>query len=141
MVMNALTWIRGVEDRVDRKDPAREGGWRPAGLLACLRDGSQLKEQIQAAFNNMRPALADARRFDNYALHAGAIPGGQTPGFQIKPDGTVYFQFPDATSQRIATWELFEYKNGRDAVSYLDDLFDNIADFVDGMLDAFDAQP
>jgi hypothetical protein len=41
----------------------------------------------------------------------------------------------------IGTWEEFRYRDGRDALSYLDKIFVAVATFIDGMLDAFDAQP
>ena len=88
------------------------------------------------------PALRDARKFDNYVLHAGAIQGGSTPGFAVLPVGKAYFPFPDdPASNRIGTWEEFRYRDGRDALSYLETIFAAAAIFIDGMLDAFDAQP
>ena len=136
-VMNALTWIRAVQERVSRNDPRRG----PAGLLPSLKDGP-LKATIESHFANATPALHDARKFDNYVLHAGAIQGGSTPGFAVLPDGKAYFPFPDdPTSNRIGTWEEFRYRDGRDALSYLDKIFVAVATFIDGMLDAFDAQP
>jgi hypothetical protein len=136
-VMNALTWIRAVQERVRRNDR----GQGPAGLLPSLKDGP-LKAAIESHFANATPALHDARKFDNYVLHAGAIQGGSTPGFAVLPDGKVYFPFPDdPTSNRIGTWEEFRYRDGRDALSYLETTFAAVAAFIDGMLDAFDAQP
>jgi hypothetical protein len=136
-VMNALTWIRAVQERVSRNDPGRG----PAGLLPSLKAGP-LKAAIESHFANAAPALRDARKFDNYVLHAGAIQGGSTPGFAVLPDGKAYFPFPDdPTSNRIGTWEEFRYRDGRDALSYLETIFAAAAIFIDGMLDAFDAQP
>jgi hypothetical protein len=160
---NALTWIRAVQERVRRKDPPsispgfvrwfirlvsrmRGGGAskrpEPAGLLASLKDG-KLKTTIESHFAKLRPKLIDARKFDNYGLHAGAIPGGRKPPrFAIRQDGKVFFPFPDdPINNRIGTWEEFRYKDGRDALSYLEGLFDAVATFIDKMLDAYDAQP
>ncbi|MDI3312957.1 MAG: hypothetical protein QJR12_01330 [Mycobacterium sp.] len=135
-VMNALTWARAVDDRVRRNDPEGE----PAGLLAALEDGP-LKTAIECRFENANSALKDARKFGNYVLHAGAIQGGSSPGFAVRQDRTVYFPFPDdPTNNRIDTWEQFRYKDGRDALSYLEKLFATVAKFIDDMLDAFDAQ-
>lgn len=87
------------------------------------------------------PTLTDARRFDNYVLHSGVIQGGKTPGYYFRLDRSVYFAFPDAMTERIGTWEVFEYNDERDALTYLEEVFDAIATFIDGTLDAFDAQP
>ena len=159
-VMNALTWIRAVQERVKRNDPpstapgfmrwlsrlmsgTRRASKRrePAGLLPSLKDG-KLKTTIESDFDQLLGKLSDARKFDNYVLHAGAIQGGSTPSFAVRPDGTAFFQFPDdPTSKTIGTWEEFRYNGGRDALPYLEDLFDAVATFIDKMLDAFDAQP
>ncbi|OBJ97963.1 hypothetical protein [Mycobacterium sp. 1245852.3] len=135
-VMNALTWVRAVQERVSRKDFGT-----PAGLLASLKDGP-LKTAIQSHFANLTPALDDVRKFDNYVLHAGAIQGGSTPGFAVRPDGTTYFPFPDdPATTRIGTWEEFRYNDRRDALTYLEGVFAAVETFIDAMLDAFDAQP
>jgi hypothetical protein len=161
--MNALNWIRTVQERLQRDDPADTGPWfvlwlrrsklgtrfglsRPtatqeAGLLASLKDGEP-KATIGNAFKKLLPKLRDARKFDNYVLHGGALPGGQTPRFRMLPDRTVYFPFPDdPNTKRFFTWEQFTYKKERDALSYIEDQFDAVGTFIDSMLDAFDALP
>jgi hypothetical protein len=135
--MNALTWIRTVHERIWRKD--KQG--KQAGLLASLKDGEP-NTTIDAEFTKLLPKLGDARKFDNYVLHGGALPGGQTPGFHMPPDRTVYFPFPDdPNTKRFFTWEQFAYKKNRKALCYIEDKFDAIATFIDSMLDAFDALP
>jgi hypothetical protein len=164
--MNALSWIRTVQERVERVDPADAGPWflrwlrwlrrsklgkrfgltRPkatqeAGLLASLKDGEP-KATIDAEFKKLRPKLRDARKFDNYVLHGGALPGGQTPAFRMLRDRTVFFPFPDdPNTKRFFTWEQFTYVKKRDALSYIEDQFDAIGTFIDSMLNAFDALP
>lgn len=164
--MNALNWMRTVHERVQRDDPAATGPWflgwlrwlrrsklgerfglsRPratqeAGLLASLKDGEP-KATIRTEFKKLLPKLRDARKFDNYVLHGGALPGGQTPGFCMLPDRNVFFPFPDdPNTKRFFTWEQFTYKKERAALSYIEDKFDAIGTFIDSMLDAFDALP
>lgn len=163
--MNALTWIRGVHERILRDDDedadlwlrflqwfgrTKLGDWsgvgRPktkvaAGLLPSLQDG-QPKTTIDTEFKTLRPKLHEARKFSNYALHSGSLPGGQTPGFHMLPNRTVYFPFPDQPStRRFFTWDEFTYSKERTALGYIEDQFDVIATFVDRMLDAFEALP
>ncbi len=162
--MNALTWIRTVQERIQRTDPVHTAPWslqrfrrliagkwfsgsqpkrsEPAGLLAALKDGVEPKTTIEAEFKKLGPKLKDARKFDNYVLHGGALHGGGTPHFHVRPDRTVYFPFPDnPNTRRIFTWEEFRYKQERDALSYFEDQFNAVATFIDSMLDAFDALP
>ena len=87
---------------------------------------------VESHFADATPALRDARKFDNYVLHAGAIQGGSTPGFAVLPVGKAYFPFPDdPASNRIGTWEEFRYRDGRDALSFLEKIFVAVATFID----------
>jgi hypothetical protein len=161
--MNALTWIRTVHERILREDDQDPDPWwlqlfgrttlgkwcdvgQPkgkveAGLLASLKDGEP-KTTIENEFKKLRPKLKDARKFDNYVLHGGALPGGRTPLFHVRPNRTVYFPFPDdPNTRRFFTWEQFTYKKERAALAYIEDKFHAIANFIDRMLDAFDALP
>lgn len=155
--INALTWGRSVRERVERNDPTeKQVGFlrsilqrktkRPspvrvsAGLLPSLADG-QLKRRLQECLQELDPFLQESRRMANYALHAGAPQGPSTPTFDMRSNGQVFLRIPDKGTKRVAVWDEFTYRDGRDAVSYIQTLFDAVARFVDQMLDAFDALP
>ncbi|MGX1887428.1 hypothetical protein [Streptomyces sp. NPDC055287] len=155
--INALTWGRAVRERVERADPTenRVGFMRSllqrkakrsspvrvnAGLLPSLADG-QLKRTLQKCLQELDPFLQESRRMANYALHAGAPYGPSTPTFEVRSDRQVFLPIPDKGTKRVAIWDDFTYRDGRDAVSYIQTLFDAVARFVDRMLDAFDALP
>ncbi len=159
--INALTWARSVRERVERPDPAENkvglirSLWQrlkfakvkransarvKAGLLSSLADG-QLKRQIQKHLQQLDPFLAESRRMTNYALHAGAPHGPSTPTIKVRSDGQAFLPIPDKGTKRVIIWDEFTYRDGRDAVSYLETLFDEVVKFVDGVLDAFDALP
>jgi hypothetical protein len=131
-LLNGFTWARSVKDRVERQ-------WRgnAYGLLPSLKD-SDLKRRIKTEYDRLAEQLESSRYATNYTLHAGALPGPSTPTLQLWPDGTVYLQFPDVIGEPIITWDQLTYDEDRDAVSVLEEQFDAVADFIDGMLDAFD---
>lgn len=160
--INALTWARSVRDRVERPDPIENkvsllGSLRPsislmrkakrsspekvkAGLVPSLTD-SPLKKQIKDHLQQLDSVLQESRRITNYALHAGAPHGPGTPIIKMRPDGQVYFPVPDRRTKRVLIWDEFTYREGRDALTYMQVIFDAIAEFVDGMLGAFDKLP
>jgi hypothetical protein len=123
-LVNAFTWARSVKDRAYR-------------LLLSLKH-SDLKTQIKTDYRKLQRRLETSVHAANYALHAGALHGPSTPAFQLRPNGTVYLQFPDAMNKPITTWNEHTYDAERDAVRVLQMQFDAVADFIDRMLDAFD---
>jgi hypothetical protein len=131
-LVNALSWARAVRDRVEHRFRNRA-----YGLLPSLKD-SELKAHIRKDFENLKSQLEKSTFAANYVLHAGALHGPSTPSFQIRPDGRVYFAFPDAIHKPITTWDEHTYDDKLDALVELQKQFDAVAKFIDQMLDAFD---
>jgi hypothetical protein len=109
-------------------------------LLPSLKD-SDLKAHIRIDFENLKSQLQQSIFAANYVLHAGALHGLFTPSFQIRPDGSAYFAFPDAITKQIMTWDEHTYNAKLDAVVELQQQFDAVVKFIDQMLDAFDTHP
>jgi hypothetical protein len=107
------------------------------GLLPSLKD-SDLKLCIRTDFRKLKRRLESSVYAANYVLHAGAFHGALSTSFQLKPDGTVYLQFPDAINTQITTWNEHTYDAKRDALIELQKQFDAVAKFIDQMLDVFD---
>jgi hypothetical protein len=134
--VNLLSWARSTVDRADRR--YRSGSPERAGLLPALADG-QLRDSVEAALQHLRAALRDSRFLASYAVHAGAVPGGGTPGAEILPDGRGFARVPDPLADQVLTEETFEFTQDRDMLTYATELMAAIEIFVDSVLDAFAA--
>ena len=134
--VNLLSWARSTVERTDR--PHRPGSAERAGLLPALAPG-QLRDTVEAALRDLKEALKDSRLLANYALHAGAVPGGGTPRAEILSDGRLLARVPDPIGDRILTWEEFEFAQDRDMLTYATELMSNVEAFVNRVLDAFAA--
>lgn len=133
---NLLSWARSVVERTSR--PYKPRSTEQAGLLPALAPG-QLRDQVQGALDELQVALDDSRRFANYALHAGVIPGGGTPRADILPDHRLLARLPDPVTRPILTWEEFTFSEDRDMLTYATEVMESIEIFVDEVLDAFAA--
>jgi len=134
--VNLLNWARSTVERTDR--PYKPGSAERAGLLPALAPG-QLHDSIAAALRDLKAALSDSRLLANYALHAGAVPGGGTPRADILPDGRLLARLPDPVTGPILTWEEFTFTEDRDMLTYATELMNNVETFIDKVLDAFAA--
>jgi hypothetical protein len=134
--VNLLSWARSTVERTDR--PYRPGSAERAGLLPALAPG-ELHHSVEAALRDLKAALRDSRLLANYALHAGAVPGGGTPRADILPDGRLLARLPDPVTDPILTWEEFTFTEDRDMLTCATELMDNIETFIGKVLDAFAA--
>ncbi len=134
--INLLTWARAVAERTDR--PYRPGSAMRSGLLPALADG-RLHDDVNAALNDFKQASREARLMANYALHAGAIPGGGSPRARLASDGRVYVPLPDMVANGITTWEEFDFSEGRDMLTFARKVMSSVTTFVEAVLSAFEA--
>lgn len=137
--LNILTWVRSIHDRVDRKDHT---GKQKVGLLPSLAAGG-LKQRVEDAYRRFdHGRAAEARRLTNYGVHAGLLPNPGTPSARVKADGMLTFVMPDPVHNAIDNWQEFTFQEERDALTFAEELFDEVAGFMDLVLDAFrDAVP
>jgi hypothetical protein len=94
--VNLLSWARAVRERTSRRYKPRSA--EQAGLLPALAPG-RLHDTVRNALNILDVELGEARLLTNYALHAGAVPGGGTPRAEILPDGRA--RIPDPSTSWI----------------------------------------
>jgi hypothetical protein len=134
--VNLLSWARAVRERTSRR--YKPGSAEQAGLLPALAPG-RLHDTVQNALNTLDVELGEARLLTNYALHAGAVPGGGTPRAEILPDGRIRARIPDPSTSWILSWDQFEFTQDRDMLTYGQQLMTTIEKFVDETLGAFEA--
>ena len=99
----------------------------------------QIHDRVQVALSDLKVPLKDSRLFANYALHAGAVPGGGTPRADILPDGRLLARLPDPVTRPILSWEEFTFTEDRDMLTYATELMKNVETFIDKVLNAFAA--
>jgi hypothetical protein len=132
---NMLAWARSTVERTDRR--YKPGVKERAGLLPALAR-RPLYDAVDAALKDLQDTLRDSRLFANYALHAGAVPGGGTPRAEILPDGQVIARLPDPVPGPVLTWEEFKFSQNRDMLTYATDLMASIETFIERVLEAFE---
>jgi hypothetical protein len=148
---NLLTWIRAVDERMDRSAPGAP--WRAliralpvlrrlirprprVGLLNCLAPGL-LRDEVIAALKTYRRRTSDARLLANYALHAAFIPGGGTPSGLIADDGRLLLRVPDRRRRSAEIFDEFTFESGREARTYAAELLAAVEEFVEALVAAF----
>jgi hypothetical protein len=134
--VNLLAWARSVQERTCRR--YRPGASEQVGLLPALAPG-QIHDSVQSAFDVLTDALRESRFLTNYALHAGAVPGGGTPRAEILPDGRILARVPDPPTDHVLSWDVFEFTQDRDILTYGAELMATVETFVNQVLDAFEA--
>lgn len=134
--INLLSWARAVRERTSRR--YKPGSAEQAGLLSALAPGT-LYDTVENALQTLDNALRESRLLANYALHAGAVPGGGTPRAEILPDGRILARIPDPSTSWILSWDQFEFTQNRDMLTYGQQLMAAIEIFVDDTLGAFEA--
>lgn len=133
--VNLHSWARSTVERTDR--PYKPGSSGRAGLLPALRPG-ELHDTVEAALQHLRTALRDSRSLSSYAFHAGAVPGGGTPGREILPDAANLA--PPAyplTNPALAGEDKLQFTQDRDMLTCATELMAAIEIFVNRVLDAF----
>ena len=133
--VNLLSWARATVERTDRR--YRPGSPERAGLLPALAEGP-LRDSVAASLQHLMAALRDSRFLAEYAVHAGAVPGGAR-GAEILPDGRAVARVPDPLADPLLTREPFEFTQDRDMLTYATELTTAVETFVDSALDAFAA--
>jgi hypothetical protein len=131
---NLLTWLRGVEERIDRqvfRRPAR------VGLLPAIGD-DQLRAEVEQAAVRFKARVGDERRLANYGLHAAKLPNPSTPNADLHPDGTHVVPIPDPPEEVVYVFDQFTYDEGRDLRTFAREALAATEELMDGILSAFE---
>jgi hypothetical protein len=131
---NLLTWLRGVEERIDRRVP---GSHVRVGLLPALGD-EELREDVAALLEAFKDRVGDERRLANYGLHVAKVPDPNTPSGLLQEDGTILVPIPDPPEEPVYVFDQFTYGEERDMRSFTIEALAATEELMDGLLAAFE---
>ena len=132
-----LTWIRALEERIERRAPAFRN--QTVGLLPSLAEGP-LKARAAELFARLKADVLDSvRPLTNYVLHASVLPTPMANSAEMR-DGRLLFKIPDLPKQSkaIRTRLDLTWHDGLTADSFAISALESVARFVDGLLTAFE---
>jgi hypothetical protein len=129
-----LTWLRSVEDRIDRDDPSKRG--IRLGLLPAIGE-EELRVDVGRLLLTFKDRVGDERLLTNYGLHAAKLPDPSTPYALLQEDGTILVPIPDPPDEPVYVFDQFTYRQGRDLRSFAAEALTATEELVDGLLDAF----
>jgi hypothetical protein len=162
---NLLTWLRTIEERVDRLsmrfDPAPELSRFEQGLVGLLRrrhpglvvrprpvrtrvgllpalGDAQLRDEVGRLFQAFRDRVGDERMLASYGLHATRLSDPQTPNAALAPDGTLVVPFPDPPAEPVYAFEQFTYHERRDLGTFAIEAVNATDELMSAILAAFE---
>lgn len=125
--VNLLSWLRAIDERLDRRHRASSDQPR-VGLLPALAY-RPLRERVEALVVTFR-AEALERRLANYVMHAGTVPP-PLEGARLTPDHKVSLRIPDRPGDRVSTrWHL-TYEEERDGLTVAREAAQAVESLVD----------
>lgn len=132
---NVLSWARALEERLDRS--AINKKLPRQGLLPALKP-VRLKKRVQTSADRLRHGpVGETRLLANFTLHA-ALVRGPFSGAAVDEAGIVHLPIPDAPVKPVTHWYLLRWDQGRDGITFADELWRSVEDFIDELLDAFE---
>jgi len=132
-VEELAVWARTLDERLKR---AGSKGRADQGLIPALADGPRRDAVIAARSRLLNGGLREARWLSGLNLHMQPTQAGFKRG-KIE-NGRIILPFPDRLTGRVDhRWRL-TYDDGRDALSFADNLMESVATFMDATLGAFE---
>lgn len=139
---NLLSWARVLEERLDRRPNQRR--LRPGapllpnqGLVNAVRP-VRLKNCLDRLLSDLRAGpVGEARLLANFTLHSTLVRNPNS-GAQLDPSGRVIMPIPDKPVTPIAHWKTLTWNDGRDALSFAEELWTSIDDFMEHVIEAFE---
>jgi hypothetical protein len=132
--MNLLSWLRTIDERLDR-GYANPGDKSRAGLLPSLSQERPLRARVEELVATFREQALE-RRLANYVLHAEALPAPLS-GAKLTPDHKVKISIPDRPGERIGSRHDLTYEEGRDALSVAREADQAVEALVNGLIEGF----
>jgi hypothetical protein len=98
----------------------------------------RLKKRLDALVDDLRAGpLAETRLLANFTLHA-ALLRNPNSGARLDDDGKVISPLPDEAISAIYHVDMLTWNDDRDALTFADELWSSIEQFVDNMITAFE---
>jgi hypothetical protein len=134
-VEELLIWARTLDDRLRRKAVKRNYR-KDQGLIPALADSPRRDAIVDARARLLQGGVDEARHLSGLNLHMQSSQAGSKHG-RVR-SGQIILRFPDRVTAPIDhRWEL-TYTQGRDAVSFADNLMVAVERFMDEMIEAFE---
>jgi hypothetical protein len=131
-----LSWSRTVVERVERQAGDRKK-FPKQGLIPALRP-KRLRKRCENLFSKLRSGpVGQARPLANFMLHS-ALVRHPFSGVEVDSAGAIALPIPDAPIHPVSHWYLLTWNQGRDGVTFAEELWQAIQTFIDNLLDAFE---
>ena len=132
---DALSWSRNFIERLERR-PER-GKLRRQGLIPAIKP-NRLRSRCEKMLRELQDGrVGESRLLANFILH-GALARHPFSGVEIDPSGAIVLPIPDAPGRPVNHWYLLNWKQKRDGFALVEDMWREIENFVDNLLDAFE---
>jgi hypothetical protein len=132
-----LTWIRALEERMERRDRTFRN--QAVGLLPSLAAGP-LRVRVAILFADLKADLLDVvRPLTNYVLHASVLPAPMSNSARVR-EGRLFLEIPDLPKEPKAIRTRFDlsWDDHLTADSFAVSALETISTFVDRLLDTFE---
>ncbi len=130
---SVVVWVRGVQERLDRK-----AGLSRAGLVNVLAE-RRLRKDVRSAHSKFLNRTKEARFLANFGLHASRVQrNAGTASAEVLDDRTIVLRMPDRVTKSVEVFDEFTFTEGREIVGYANELLTAVDDLIDALLDAFD---
>jgi hypothetical protein len=133
---DVISWARALADRVQRRPLRRRDD--PQGLLPAIK-AARLRKRVAALFDDLcRGPVGETRTLANFTLHA-ALVRHPLSGAALETSGVVRLPLPDPLAPGVpAVWRLLTWQQNRNAVTFTEDLWVAVQEFIDALLAAFE---
>jgi hypothetical protein len=132
---NLLTWLRAVEDRLDR--PSIPGSAVRLGLIPASGD-DELSADLKRASAAFKDRVGGERHLANFGLHAAKVTGPSTSMARIEADETLVVSIPDPPNERVHIFDQFTSELDRDLRTFAVEALDATEELVAAVIGAFE---
>jgi hypothetical protein len=98
----------------------------------------RLTNRLDRLLSDLRTGpVGEARLLANFTLHSALVKNPNS-GAQLDPNGKVIMPIPDKPVTSIAHWKTLTWNDGRDALTFAEELWVSVDDFMEHLIEAFE---